>query len=169
MTLREFFDYLNEHPLVIVGYFLVVPLIAVLAGWTSRGGGGEQSPWKYLYSALTYAVCIPGIFSVALSVYLFLFERGGSILNTNLLTQVVPVVSMVLTLSVIRQNARFDAIPGFGKLSSLMMTIGAVFMLMYLLDRTHLIAFVWMPVQYLLLIVVGLLLVFRYGFRQLIA
>lgn len=167
MTLREFFDYLSEHPLAIVGYFLLIPLIALLAGWMGRGSG-HQSPWKYLYAALVYAVCIPGIFAIALGIYQFLFERGGSILDTNLLTRVIPVISMVLSLGIIRQNASFDQIPGFGKLSSLMMTIGAVFMLMYLLDRTHIIAFVRLPVQYLALVVIGLLLVFRYGFRQLL-
>lgn len=168
MTLREFFDYLGEHPLAIVGYFLLIPLTALLAGWIARGDG-HVSPWKYLYSLLVYAVCIPGIFSIALSIYLFLFERGGSIMNSNLLTQIIPVVSMVLSLAVIRRNVPFEQVPGFGKLSSLMMTIGAVFVLMYLLDRTHLIAFVMVPVQYLILIVVGLLLVFRFGFRQLIS
>lgn len=168
MTLREFFDYLSEHPLAITGYFLLIPLIALFAGWVAQGDG-HVSPWKYLYGLLVYAVCIPGIFSVALSIYLFLFERGGSIMNTNLLTQIIPVVSMVLSLSIIRRNVSFDQVPGFGKLSSLIMTIGAVFLLMYLLDRTHLIAFVMVPVQYLLLIVVGLLLVFRFGFRQLIS
>ncbi|MBK9338254.1 MAG: hypothetical protein IPM98_17560 [Lewinellaceae bacterium] len=168
MTLRDFFDYLGEHPLVLVGYFLLIPLTALLAGWISRGEG-HQSPWKYLYAFLVYAVCIPGIFSVALSVYLFLFEHHGSILNANLLTQVMPVISMILTLSLIRRAVPFERVPGFGKLSSLMMTIGAVFMLMYLLDRTHLVAFVRVPVQYLLLIVVGMLLVLRYGFRQMIS
>ena len=106
---------------------------------------------------------------MALSVYLFLFEQGGSIMNTNMLTQVIPVISMVLSLSIIRRNVAFESIPGFGKLSSLMMTIGAVFVLMYLLNRLHLVALVFVPVQYLVLIVVGLLIVFRYGFRQLIA
>ena len=168
MTLREFFDYLGGHPLAIVGFFLVIPLIALLAGWMGRGEG-HLSPWKYLYSLLVYAVCIPGIFSVTLSIYLFLFERGGSILNVNILTQVIPVLSMILTLGIIRRNIIFESVPGFDKLSSLMMTIGAVFVLMYLLDRTHLIAFVQVPVQYLLLIVIGLLLVFRYGFRQLVS
>lgn len=168
MTLREFFDYLGAHPLTVVGFFLLIPLIALLAGWMGRGEG-HLSPWRYLYSLLVYAVCIPGIFSITLSVYLFLFERGGSIMNLNLLTQVAPALSMILTLGIIRRNTPFESIPGFGKLSSLMMTIGAVFVLMYLLDRTHLIAFVRVPVQYLLLIVVGLLVVLRFGFKQLIA
>lgn len=168
MTLREFFDYLGAHPLTVAGFFLLIPLIALLAGWMGRGEG-HLSPWRYLYSLLVYAVCIPGIFSITLSVYLFLFERGGSIMDLNLLTQVAPALSMILTLGIIRRNTPFESIPGFGKLSSLMMTIGAVFVLMYLLDRTHLIAFVRVPVQYLLLIVVGLLVVLRFGFKQLIA
>lgn len=168
MTLREFFDYLGAHPLIVVGFFLLIPLIALMAGWMGRGEG-HLSPWRYLYALLVYAVCIPGIFSITLSVYLFLFERGGSIMNLNLLTQVAPALSMILTLGIIRRNTPFESIPGFGKLSSLMMTIGAVFVLMYLLDRTHLIAFVRVPVQYLVLIVVGLLVVLRFGFKQLIA
>lgn len=168
MTLREFFDYLGAHPLTVVGFFLLIPLIALMAGWMGRGEG-HLSPWRYLYSLLVYAVCIPGIFSITLSVYLFLFERGGSIMNANLLTQVVPALSMILTLGIIRRNTAFESIPGFGKLSSLMMTIGAVFVLMYLLDRTQLIAFVRVPVQYLVLIVVGLLIALRFGFKQLIA
>jgi hypothetical protein len=48
-----------------------------------------------------------------------------------------------------------------------MMVIGAVFVLMYLLDRTHLIAFVRVPVGYLVLIVVGALLAIRFGLRRL--
>ncbi|MCC7504087.1 MAG: hypothetical protein IT259_02250 [Saprospiraceae bacterium] len=167
MTLRAFFDYLGENPLVLLTYFALIPFTAFLAGMLGRGEG-DQSPWKYLYTVLIYGVCIPGIFAVALSVYFFLFERG-SIMNANVLIQVLPIVSMVLTLAIIRQNVSFDAVPGFEKISSLMLMIGAVFVLMYLLDRTHLIAFVNVPVQYLVLIVVGLLLAFRYGFRQLIA
>ncbi len=167
MTLRAFFDYLGENPLVLLSYFALIPFTAFLAGMLGRGEG-DQSPWKYLYTVLIYGVCIPGIFAVALSVYFFLFERG-SIMNANVLIQVLPIVSMVLTLAIIRQNVSFDAVPGFEKISSLMLMIGAVFVLMYLLDRTHLIAFVNVPVQYLVLIVVGLLLAFRYGFRQLIA
>jgi hypothetical protein len=117
---------------------------------------------------LIYLVCVPGILATALSVYFFLFERG-SIMNTNVLIQILPIISMILTLSIIRSNADFAEIPGFGKISSLMTMICAVFILMYLLDRTHLVAWVNIPVQYFLLILVGLLFAFRYGMKQLIA
>lgn len=167
MTLRAFFEYLGANPLVLLGYFLIIPVTALIAGFLGRGEG-HLSPWRWLYSALIFAVCIPGIFAVTLGVYFFLFERG-SIMDTNVLLQILPIVSMILTLALIRSNVSFDAVPGFSKISSLMMMIAAIIVLMYLLDRTHLIAFVNVPVQYLILIVVGLLVAFRFGLKQLIA
>jgi hypothetical protein len=82
---------------------------------------------------------------------------------------VLPIASMVATLGIIRRNAPFDSIPGFGRLSSLMMMIFATFVLMYFLDRLHLIAWVNVPVQYLLLIVAGLLLAFRFALKSFIS
>lgn len=168
MTLREFFDYLSANPAVMLMYFLGVPFTAFLAGILGKGEG-HLTPWKYLYATLIYLVCVPGIFAVALAVYLFLFERGGSIFNVELFTQVLPVVSMVLTLGIIRRNASFAEIPGFDKLSSLMLMIASVFVLMYFLDRLHLVAWVNVPVIYLLLIVAGLLLAFRFALKSFIS
>ena len=166
MTLRELFDYLSANPLMVAAYFLLLLIIAILAGTMARGEG-HLSPWKYLYSAIVYLVCIPGIFAAALAVYLFLFEQGGSIYNVNLLTQVLPVVAMIIVLGVVRRNVEFAYIPGFGRLTGLMMTIFTIYLLMYILNRMHLVAWVYMPVQWLLLIVVGLLLLVRFGLKRL--
>lgn len=168
MTLRELFDYLNQHPESVVFYFLLIPLTALLAGILGRGEG-SQNPWRYLYSALVFLVCIPGVFAAALAVYLFVFERGASIFNVNLLTQVLPIASMILTLGIIRKNTAFEYIPGFSKISDLIFMIGAVFMLMYLIDRLHLIAWVYVPVQWLLVIVAGLLILFRIGLKRMMS
>lgn len=166
MTLRELFDYLSANPLVVVAYFLLIFITAALAGFMGKGEG-HLSPWKYLYSIIVYLVCIPGIFAAALAVYLFLFEQGGSIYNVNLLTQVLPVVAMIVTLNVVSRNVAFADIPGFGRLTDLIMTILTVYVLMYLLNRLHLIAWVYVPVQWLLLIVAGLLLVVNFGLKRL--
>lgn len=166
MTLRELFDYLNANPVTVVGYFLLILVTALLAGLMGRGEG-HLSPWKYLYSAIVYLVCVPGIFATALAVYLFLFEQGGSIFNLNLLTQVLPIGAMLATLAVVRRNVAFGYIPGFGKLTDLIMTIVTVFVLMYFLNRLHLVAWVYVPVQWLLLIVISLLLIVRFGLKRL--
>ncbi|MBC7778442.1 MAG: hypothetical protein H7246_23625 [Phycisphaerae bacterium] len=166
MTLRDLFDYLSANPLTVVAYFSLLLFTAVLAGLMGKGEG-HLSPWKYLYSAIVYLVCVPGIFAAALGVYLFLFEQGGSIYNINLLTQVLPVIAMVITLNIVRRNVEFGYIPGFGRLTDLIMTIFTVFLLMYLLNRLHLVVWVSVPVQWLLLIVVGLLLIVRFGLKRL--
>ena len=77
MTLRELFDYLSANPTTVVGFFLLLPIIALLAGFIAKGEG-HISPWKYLYSGLIYLVCVPGIFAAALAVYLFCSSRAGA-------------------------------------------------------------------------------------------
>ncbi len=168
MTLRELFDYLSANPNMVVAYFLLMPTVALLAGFIAKGDG-HLNPWKYLYTGMVFLVCIPGIFAATLAVYLFLFEGGGSIYNVNLLTQVLPIGSMIATLSIIRRNVAFEQIPGFGKMSDLIMMIVAIIVLMYFLDRLHLVAWVNVSVLWLFLIVVGFLLLFRYGLKRMMA
>jgi hypothetical protein len=138
---------------------IAVPLTAFLALLFGKGEG-HLSPWKYLYSFLVYLTCIPGIFAITLSVYLFLFERR-SIMETNIYTQILPVISMVLTLILIRRNVSLDDVPGFGKLSGLIMIITAVVVLFWILDRMRIFAitfvpFIWIVVLFLLIIVIAI-------------
>ncbi len=165
MTLRELFDNLEIHQTSVLGYFLAPPVTALLALFLGRGEG-EQSPWKYLYSAVVFAACIPGIFAVTLNVYFFLFERGR-LMDANVYTQILPVAAMLVTLYLVRRNVAFEAIPGFGRLSSLMMMIATIIVVMWLVDRTHIIAFSYIPISTLLIVVVGLLLLFRFGLKNL--
>lgn len=167
MTLQDFFQKIADNPSYIVFYFVIIPLTALLAGWLGKGEG-HLSPWKYLYSTLIYLVTVPGIFAVTLSVYFFLFERR-SIMQTDMLVQVLPVVSMIATLLLIRRNVRLDQIPGFDKLSGLIMMISATLVIMWVVDRTHFVVFSHMPFQYAILILIGLLIVIRFGWKRLFA
>ncbi|MEM9917213.1 MAG: hypothetical protein AAF990_03915 [Bacteroidota bacterium] len=165
MTLRQFIDQLGENPYYVIFFFLLIPLTALLAGIFGRNEG-HISPWKYLYSLLIYLVSIPGIFAVTLSIYLFLFERR-SIFDTDIYTQVLPILSMIITLLLIRRNVDLDLIPGFGKLSGLVIMIAAVLILMWMVDRTRIFVFSYMPFQQVLLIFGGLLLVAWFGWNRL--
>lgn len=161
MTLRNFIEMLGNNPFYILVFFLLVPFTAILAGFFGKGEG-HLSPWKYLYSILIYLACIPGVFAIAFSVYLFLFERR-SIFDTDLYTQIIPIVSMFVTIFNIRNNVNLDAIPGFNKISGLILVIAATLIFMWLIDRTHIYAFSYIPFYQLILIFIGLLLVIRYG------
>ena len=164
MTLGEFFAWAGQNPAVLLIYFLAIPAIALLAGAFSKGEG-HLSPWKYLYSTLIYLVAIPGIFAITLSIYLFLFERQP-IMETNLATQVLPILSMVITLIIIKKQVSLEQIPGFDRLSGLIMIIGCLIVLMWIIDKTHIYAITFMPFYVVVLILLAGFFVIRMGIRR---
>ena len=164
MTLGQFFDLCSTQKDIVSMYFTLLPLTAALARWLGKGEG-HLTPWKYLYTFLIYGVCIPGIFSVTLSIYKFLFERG-SIMDANIFTQILPVISMFLTLGLIKTNVKLDQVPGFGKLSSLMSMITIILVVMWILEKTNIWVFTYMPFFQFLLMLIVIFIVIRYLFKR---
>ena len=167
MTLGEFFQMLGDHPTIIIFYLLAVPLTALLARLFA-GDEGHLSPWKYLYSALIYLITVPGIFSITLNVYLFLFERQ-SIFDANIYSQVLPIISMIATLLIIHRCVPLEKIPGFDRLSGLIYIIAALLAIMWILDRTHIIAITFIPFHWVLLFIVIMLVLVRWGWSRIVA
>ena len=165
MTLGEFFNLLSTNPAIIIAFFVFIPLLAVLtAVWS--GEKGHLSPAKYIYSTLIYLVTVPGIFAITLSVYFFLFERR-SVLDMDIYTQVLPVLSMVITIFIIRKSVSLDRIPGFERLSGLIIIIAAMLSIMWFLDRLRLIAFTYVPFMYIIVGFFVVLLAIRIGWQRL--
>ena len=164
MTLGDVFETIGHNPTFLLFYFLALPLTAVLAGLLGKNEG-HLSPWKYLYSTIIFLICVPGIFAITLNVYLFLFERK-SIMDTNVYTQILPVILMVFTLWIISKNVSFDQIPGFNKISGLAMIILAVFAIMWILEKTHIIAITFLPFHFVILIFITLFIVIRVGLKR---
>jgi hypothetical protein len=164
MTLGEFFNILSNNPAIVLFYFLAVPLTALLAFVFGRNEG-HLSPWKYLYSILIYLTAVPGIFAITLCIYKFMFERRG-IDQINIYTEILPILSMVLTLWLIKKNVSLDDIPGFDKLSGLMLVISVVLVIMWILDKTHVFAFTSIPFIYVILLLIGLFILIRFGLKK---
>lgn len=166
MTLRDFFQLITDNPFCILFFFLALPLTAFLAGIFGKGEG-HISPWKYLYSTLVYLSVVPGIFAASLNIYLFLFERQ-SIFDADLYTQILPIISMIITLWLIRRNVNFDEIPGFDKLTGLFLLISILIILMWISDRTYFIVFTGLPLYAVLLIFIGILILIRFAWHRMI-
>ena len=164
MTLGDFFGLMSQNPSIILFYFIALPLSALLA-WLLGRGDGHASPWKYFYCGIIYLACVPGIFAITLSVYQFLFERMP-ISQMNIYTQILPLVSMFLTIFLVKKNVNLDQIPGFGKLPALMVIILVIFGLMWALDRTRIIAFTGFPFSYIIIILAVLFVVVRIAMRR---
>ena len=164
MTLGEFFEMIGRNPNLVLFYFIALPLTAFLAGVLGKEEG-HLSPWKYLYSTIIFLVCVPGIFAITLNIYMFLFERR-SIMDANLYTQVLPVFLMLFTLWIISRNVKFEEIPGFNKISGLVMIIAAVLLVMWIMEKTHIIAITFMPFYYVFIIFGVLFLAIRFGMKK---
>lgn len=164
MTLGDLFLILNKNPVIVLFYFTSIPLSAFLAYMLGRDDG-HLSPWKYLYTVLVYLSTVPGLFAITLSIYYFLFENR-SILDTDLIIQVVPVFSMVLTLWLIRLNVSFDLIPGAKKISGLILIIFIALSFMWIIDRMRFIVFTRMSFTTVIVILVAMIIGLRWGWRR---
>ena len=167
MTLQDFFDMLSQNPAIILFYFAAIPLTAFLAGVFGKGEG-HLTPWKELYCFLSYASAIPAIFAITLNVYLFLFEKQP-IMQTNIYTQILPIVVFIGTFLLIRRNVPIELIPGYDKLSGLMMIIFPVLAVMWFLDRMRIIAFTYMPFHYIIIGLVVAFVLVRLGAKRLVS
>ncbi len=165
MTFGDFLTYLNDNPYFILFYFLAIPLTAFLINVVGKGEG-HMSPWCIIYTALIYMVVVPGIFSILLNIYHILFEKQ-SIYDANMIAQILPILSMILTLMIIKRNVDYSQIPGFGRMTSFLGTVTAVMLILFILNKTHLIAFTYVKFQYILLMLVILFVALRYGTRLL--
>jgi hypothetical protein len=136
MTIQDLIDMANGHLLALLIFFVVPPVVAWLCGRIHGFGNGGTSPWKYIYSVLVYAVCIPGLFSSVLTGYTLFFRRAD-MLHVNLAVYILPIISMVVTLILIHKTVSFDSLPGFDRLSGLMVMIGCSFVIALAIDKTR--------------------------------
>ena len=152
MTLLDFYQAIRANPWPLALLLAALPLLTLLVNLWAGPTAEQIFRWRYVYTGLVYAACIPGVFAFVLNLYLFLFERQ-SVWQMNLVLQLLPLLTMGLTLLLIRQKIPFRAVPGFGKISGFLTLIAALMGLLYLLDRLQLIAFVRVPFAALLIAV----------------
>ena len=136
MTPRDWLAAIAGQPLYVCAYLAALPLLALLLGLAHRRGAGNESPWKYLYSVLVYGACIPGMFAAVITLYMVLFV-GENLLDINALVTLGPLIAMGAALAVAGRNVDFGPLPGFGRLSGLMVVLGLTFAVVFALSRTR--------------------------------
>lgn len=161
MSLGEFVQFLGNNPYYPIFYFIALPLAAYLALKLGKGEG-HLSPWCNFYTVLIYLSVIPGIFALLLNFYHLLFEKM-SIYDVNLMTQFLPIASMLLTLFLIKKNVSFDEIPGFGKMTGFVSMMAGIMVIFFILNKMRLIAFTYVPFIWVIILLIIVYLIVRYG------
>jgi hypothetical protein len=165
MTLSQLFSYISQHPWPAAFYFILLPFVTWFIGIVATGSKDVKF-WSYIYAVLVYAVCIPGVFAVTLNIYLFLFERQ-SIWEANIILQYLPILSMAISLILIKNKIPFKLIPGFGKISGFLTLIAALIGVMWFFDRIRLVAFTYVPFSVILTGFILTLLAIRFAWSKL--
>jgi len=169
MTLRDLIQLAGQHALALVALFLVPPLASWLLGQMHERGRGGVAPWNHLYAVLVYLACVPGMFAAVITAYTLFFSREN-LLDANLLVYFLPIVSMVATLIFIRKNVPFDEVPGFDRLSGLMVMVGCSFAAALAIQKTNIWIFFGGSIEKLFILAAGIFALLKWGtytlFRQ---
>ena len=161
MTLGELIGFLEHNPLYLLFYFAGIPLAAFLSNILGKDEG-HLNPWCSFYSVLIYLSVIPGVFAVLLNLYHVLFENT-SIYDINLMIQILPIASMALSLFIIKRNVDFDNIPGFGKITAFAGWMAGIMVVFFFIDKARLFIFSYIPFIVLVILLVAIYLIIRYG------
>jgi len=162
MTTRDLIEWAGQHPAMLSLAFVAPPVLAWLAGRLHGPERGKLPPWKYLYAVLVYLVCVPGMFSAVITAY-SLFISRENLLDANLLVYFLPLVSMIATLVLIRKNVSFDDVPGFDRLSGLMVMVGCSFVIALVIQKTRIFVFFGGSIEKLFLLATGVFALLKWG------
>ena len=162
MTTRDLIHWAGQHPVLLLLVFVLPPVLAWLVGQLHGKGQGRLPPWKYIYSVLVYLVCVPGMFAGVITAYT-LFFSNENLLDANLLVYFLPIVSMIVTLVLIRKNVSFDDVPGFDRLSGLVVMVGCSFVMALAIQKTRIFLFFGGSIEKLFLLAAGLFALLKWG------
>ncbi len=162
MTARELIQTTDRHPWMLAGMFVFAPLAAWLCGQLHGRGNGANPPWKYCYSILVYLTCVPGVFAGVLTAYA-LFFTNENLLDVSFLVYILPIISMIVTLALIRKSVSFEAIPGFERLSGLIVMIGISFAIALMIQKTRIWVVFGGSIDRLILLAIGVFALLKWG------
>ncbi len=134
MTTQDLINLFSGNQYYVLGYFGVIFILSALVTLTvNRENIGNL---KYLMSFLVYAVAIPGVLSVLLVLYKLLMLRE-SLLDVSIIAYFVPIIAMVVTLLLLNRKIKLEKLPGFQRLSGLVVIITIAFIIIFILQRTY--------------------------------
>lgn len=134
MTINDVIHWASQYPEVWLAVFATPPLLALILSWICPKGQGAKSPWPYLFSALTHWVSIPGMLAAVLTGYALFFVRQN-LLDVSVMIYFLPIASMFVSLVFISKAVSFQDLPGFERLSALMILLAGTFTILLFIHK----------------------------------
>ena len=165
MTANDFIQSVTQYQNEILIYFAVIPLLAFLFALVTSRKMFETGV-KYIYSALIYLSFIPGTVSLVLVLYSLFFLKMN-LLHANVLVYFLPIVSMIITIIFIKKKVSLKAIPGFERLSGIMVVTLITLGLIYLLQKMFVGVIFFASIKYLILLFIIVFVILKLSLKKL--
>lgn len=163
MNLQELFTLLDRNPLPVLAYFVGMPLLAWACGRSQQGGRVYDSPLRWVYAAVLYGVCVPGI--LAAVVFADNISKGR-LLQAGVFSQILPVLSMLVSFGLIRRQANPEDIPGFRQVTGFVLLLALTAVALFLLMRTRIWVVFGGGIGSLLILMAVLFLLMKWAFDR---
>lgn len=135
MTIDDLLRAAGRYPWHVLAVFVAPPLLALVTGGIHRTRArGAAAPYRHVYGALIYAVTIPGMLAAVLTGYGLFFLRAD-LRTVPILLYFLPIASMLATWALVRSRVDLDRVPGFERLSALMLAVALCFALAFAVNR----------------------------------
>ncbi len=167
MSLRDLLTWLNSHSWQLMLLLVWPPTLSFLLSFKSGRKKESHLKLKYLYSVIVYSTTIPGILATVLTGYALFFTKEN-LLDVNLITYLAPIVAMLATLFLVAKNIDFNDIPGFDRISGLMLMIGLTFLIVLGVAKTRIWLIFGSSIFMLFGLCVGVFVALRWGASLLI-
>ena len=165
MSVNELLERLEEHTGLAVCFFVALPLLALFFSFLYRRIA-SRAFFDSVFSAIIYLSAIPGVFACVLIFYLLFFTRTN-LLNVDIVFSFLPVVSMSLVFGIIGKNVKFDDLPGFGRLTGLMLLIAIASCVTLAIYKLRIFVGFFASIEALVGIAVTVFLLFKVGLARL--
>mgnify|MGYP003636276172 FL=1 len=144
-------------------YFILILILSITC--TIIVNKNNISKVKYLMSLLIYAVCVPGILALFLSLYTILFLRT-SMLDVSIISYFLPIITMVMVLIILNRKIKISKLPGFTRLSSLIIMISISFIILFILQRSYFGVLILGSFTHLLLVFIIIMVIVKFAWTK---
>ena len=164
----SFYDLISElekfrTPLLIA--MLLLPVVTWITG-KSLSKVSKKSTGRVL-SIPVFLSVIPGTCCALAVAYLILIARVNILRELDLVLGVGPIVCMIVTLVAISKIMPFDEIPGFSRLSGLIITVAVSFVITLIIVKTRILVGFFASIKMLIVLFIVLFLFLHMGFSRL--
>lgn len=161
MSIEELIHLVEGSNTYVTAYLIAIPLLSYLASLIYKPHP-SNNVLDYFFTILIYLIAIPGMFAFCLVSYSLLFIHAN-MLKVDFVIYFLPLISMGVTFYLISRATDFVRLPGFKKLSGLMLLLLMVMTILFFLYRLRVYAVFFGSFTNLLFLGIGAFILMRFA------